>query len=200
MLAVVDYVNDKIVLMESYGIDKDLLSVMEVRNILEAANWTVHLRKMDCQQLEDGNSCGYHVLQWIWQMADLRNLEAASWVPANYVASEWITKVQKDLGYPDRGEVQKKKMARRGPARYRRWKREQYRLKHGKNTDKEPEGKRRLKDSVSELKDPVPKVKVPKDRRVSKEKRTMLFCSNNMNGGLTCPEKLRQIVKWINDK
>jgi len=189
----VDYGNNQVVLMDPYGIDKDLLSVMEVRNILKSANWTVRLRKMSCQQLGDGNSCGYHVLQWIWQMANLRNLEAESWVPADYDASQWITKVQKDFGFADRGEIQRKKTARRGPARYRRWKREQYRLKHDKNMDQEPEGKLGLKESV-------PKLKMSDNRRVSKAKKTMLFYSNNMNGGLARPEKLRQIVKWINDK
>jgi len=58
MLAAVDYGNNHIVLMDPYGTEKDLLSVIEVRDILEKANWTVHLRKMSCQQLEDGNSCG----------------------------------------------------------------------------------------------------------------------------------------------
>jgi len=118
LLAAIDYAGNRIVLMDPYGVEKDLKSVMEVRSILEGANWTVYLRKMGCQQLEDGNSCGYHVLQWIWQLANSWNLEAEDWVPARYDLSQWIIKVQKELGFPKKGETQRKKMARRGPVRY----------------------------------------------------------------------------------
>jgi len=192
LLAAVDYAGNRIVLMDLYGVEKDLGPVLQVRNILVGANWSVCLRKMGCQQAEDGNSCGYHVLQWIWQLANSRNLEAEDWVPARCDMSQWIIKVQKVLGISEKVEIQRKKMARRGPVRYRRWKREQYRLKRDEDMSWDSGVKQAPKKSDSKL-------KRSNMRGASRAKKEMTFYSNNMNGDLAHPEKLRQIVKWINN-
>jgi len=210
MLAEVDFANKSVVVMDPHGPDKALVTVAETQKVLETAKWKVKIRKMGCQASGDGNSCGYHVLQWLWQIQSISSFEADSWVPTWYDKKQWPERVLRDLGEGPQRRGQDRAMVRRGPARYRRWKRAQ--------------SKAQFEDSISQAVEKVKKRQVRKEapqrpirdqevvghgmgensrqgggtkRQVNKNSTTEIF-SNNMNGGLTRPDKLRQLIMWLN--
>jgi len=104
LLADVNYQNRRVVLMDPYGPEKVRMSVSETQKVLKTAKLEVKLRKMGSQLPGDSNSCGYHVLQWVWQIQGLRNFDASAWVPTGYDNRQWTERVCRDLGeQPQRG-------------------------------------------------------------------------------------------------
>jgi len=84
MLAQVLFDTANITLMDPYDQQKELRSVEEIKGILESAAWKVSVRRLACQRPEDMNSCGYHVLQWIWQISKIHAFRAEVWQPEYY--------------------------------------------------------------------------------------------------------------------
>jgi len=94
-VAYINYGVQRITLLDTYGPDKSLRSVAEVVMELRVLGWTVIHRLMGQQRAEDYNSCGYHILQWLWQLV---NKDVApdpiSWSPDTYNCANWAVNVK----------------------------------------------------------------------------------------------------------
>ena len=74
--------------------------------------WTVSIQSTGKQHEGDGNSCGYHVLQWVYEQEAGRKKRTTRWAPGVYDAEAWTEHVKERLA------VRKENKKKVGEARW----------------------------------------------------------------------------------
>jgi hypothetical protein len=69
-----------------------------MQNILRAAGWACEIVNKGLQNKNDGNSCGYHVLHWLYQLASVQGNIPNSWENAEYSAKIWAQRICERMG------------------------------------------------------------------------------------------------------
>ena len=94
--------------------------------VLRNDGWRVFRNGVGKQEIEDRNTCGYHVLQWIKQIGDMDGNLPDKWGPDFYDQRKWVNEVCETLDY-DMGagyirgtEARKWNPVRIGSAEFRR--------------------------------------------------------------------------------
>ena len=98
VLANIQYQSKFIQIWDSYAKQHRIQSLTDMIRLLHKEGWTVNITGVGIQKENDNNTCGFHVLQWIKQLAGQEYI-SATWKPTTYEAKEWIQKVYESLNF-----------------------------------------------------------------------------------------------------
>ena len=105
----------KVTIFETYPESHRLQGTMRTLRTMDQKGWETDLQFIGCQEAEDGNTCGYHVLRWVKEILDTPPAERKwNWKPTKYEASTWVQKIVGDLPDHRRRKKERQEYNRQG--------------------------------------------------------------------------------------